>query len=83
MPNSNVGLLTAVCAGSVQSCNPSTCVPTSDTAAAAAAVAAAVRQVFYKLLAGRCSSAGPGGLVADVGANFGWHALLSAYLGCR
>jgi hypothetical protein len=41
------------------------------------------RQVFYKLLAGRCSSAGPGGLVADVGANFGWHALLSAYLGCR
>uniref|UniRef100_A0A383VY30 Methyltransferase FkbM domain-containing protein n=1 Tax=Tetradesmus obliquus TaxID=3088 RepID=A0A383VY30_TETOB len=42
-----------------------------------------ISQVFYKLLAGRCRAGGPGGLVADVGANFGWHALLAASFGCR
>eukprot|EP00878_Enallax_costatus_P032966 GHUV01036326.1.p1 GENE.GHUV01036326.1~~GHUV01036326.1.p1 ORF type:complete len:391 (+),score=73.39 GHUV01036326.1:262-1434(+) len=42
-----------------------------------------ISQVFYTLLSGRCSSTGPGGLVVDVGANFGWFSLLAAKLGCR
>lgn len=39
-------------------------------------------QVFYAVLHDRCS-ASPTGLVADVGANFGWFTVLAAKLGCR
>ena len=42
-----------------------------------------ISQVFYHVLAGRCGAGGANGLVADVGANFGWFSLLAASLGCR
>ncbi|KAF8057631.1 branched-chain-amino-acid aminotransferase-like protein 1 [Scenedesmus sp. PABB004] len=42
-----------------------------------------ISQIFYTLLSKRCGPTGPGALVADVGANFGWFTLLAAHLGCR
>lgn len=42
-----------------------------------------ISQVSYALLAEKCKAGGSGGLVVDVGANFGWYTLLAAKLGCR
>lgn len=41
-------------------------------------------QIAYKVLQGRCEvGAGRRNLFVDVGANFGWFAILAAKLGCR
>ncbi|GFR50178.1 hypothetical protein Agub_g12345 [Astrephomene gubernaculifera] len=47
-------------------------------------VEAGITAIAYKLLEGRCNRAdGRRELFVDVGANFGWFAILAAKLGCR
>lgn len=47
-------------------------------------VEAGITEIAYKVLQGRCEvGAGRRNLFVDVGANFGWFAILAAKLGCR
>ena len=43
----------------------------------------AVLTTHYSLLTTHCCCARPGGLVVDVGGNFGWYTLFSLALGCE
>ncbi|KAG2454619.1 hypothetical protein HYH02_000460 [Chlamydomonas schloesseri] len=47
-------------------------------------VEAGITAIAYKILSGRCKKAdGSQALFVDVGANFGWFAILAARLGCK
>ena len=41
------------------------------------------KKIFYSVLAAPCGDPSSGGLLADVGANFGWFSIFAAKLGCR